>query len=334
MDLLERYLQAVGQYLPEASKNDVLAELRENLLAQMDDRAEEAGRPLNDGDVSAILLEHGKPEQVALRYLPQRSLIGPTVFPFYMFTLRRMLPLVVLAYTVAQAALLFLGGAEGDLSGRIVTAVLKLFPVLLISAACLTLVFVLIEFAISHGRLTGTLNKWNPMELPPVKVEAQGVKPKSKVKRIVELCVHCLWMGYVLLIPFHPFLILGPGANVFRLWDWALAPVWHTFFIVLICLLTLQFAAKLAALASETQRWELPLEWLIKLSGVAVPIVMVTTTIYFVPAGAAVDIHTLATVNHAVALGFRVVLAINVITLVVDLWKQRGKWTPAGKLAF
>src|ERR1700761_7133739 len=124
MDLLERYLQAVGQYLPEATKDDTLAELRVNLLAQMDDRAEELDRPLNDGDVAAILKEHGKPEKVALRYLPQRSLIGPTIFPFYLFTLRRLLPLVALVYTLAQAAALMLDSADGDLPGHIVVAVL------------------------------------------------------------------------------------------------------------------------------------------------------------------------------------------------------------------
>ena len=35
MDLLERYLQAVGEYLPARTKADTLAELRENLLAEM-----------------------------------------------------------------------------------------------------------------------------------------------------------------------------------------------------------------------------------------------------------------------------------------------------------
>jgi len=334
MDLLERYLQAVGQYLPEASKDDTMAELRENLLAQMEDRAEELGRPLNDGDVAAILLEHGKPEKVALRYLPQRSLIGPTVFPFYMFTLRRMLPLVVLVYAVAQTAMLLLGGTGGDLSGRIVTAVLKLFPVLLVSAACVTLTFVLIEFVISRGGLTDTLNKWNPMELPPVKVEVQGVKPKSRVKRVVDLCVHSLWMAYVLLIPYHPFLIMGPGAYLLRAWQWALAPVWHEFFIVLMCLLTLQLVMKIAALTSETQRWEGGLEWVVKLVSLTILVIMATTNVYFVPSGSAADLQALATTNHAVGFGFRVVLAINIITLVVDLWKQRRRWVPPGKLAF
>ena len=37
MDLLERYLQAVGQFLPEETRGDTVAELRANLLEQMDD---------------------------------------------------------------------------------------------------------------------------------------------------------------------------------------------------------------------------------------------------------------------------------------------------------
>ena len=36
MDLLERYLQAVGQHLATGTREDVLAELRVNLLAEME----------------------------------------------------------------------------------------------------------------------------------------------------------------------------------------------------------------------------------------------------------------------------------------------------------
>ena len=83
MDLLERYLQAVGQYLAPATKADVQAELRVNLQAEMDDLAEEKQRPLTESEVAAILKAHGRPILVAARYLPQRYLIGPEVFPFF-----------------------------------------------------------------------------------------------------------------------------------------------------------------------------------------------------------------------------------------------------------
>ena len=57
MDLLERYLQAVGQHLAAGTKEDVLAELRVNLQAEMDDLAEEKQRPLTESEVAEINAE-------------------------------------------------------------------------------------------------------------------------------------------------------------------------------------------------------------------------------------------------------------------------------------
>ena len=39
MELLDRYLQAIGRYLPEQRRADLLAELGANLREQIDDRA-------------------------------------------------------------------------------------------------------------------------------------------------------------------------------------------------------------------------------------------------------------------------------------------------------
>jgi hypothetical protein len=155
MDLLERYLQAVGQYLPEATRDDTIAELRANLLEQMDDRAEALGRPLNDGDVAAILLEHGKPELVASRYLPQQSLIGPTIYPFYRMTLARVLPLVVLVSAI-EGGIDFVTGQHGSPAHALVGFALGLIPSLFISAAVITIVFATIERTMESGSGSGT----------------------------------------------------------------------------------------------------------------------------------------------------------------------------------
>jgi hypothetical protein len=333
MDLLERYLQAVGKYLPEETRNDTIAELRANLLERMDARAEELGRPLESGDVATILREHGKPEAVALRYLPQQSLIGPTIFPFYLFTLRKMLPLIVLAYAVAQAAALFLSGADGHLAGRIVVAVFKLVPVLLISAACVTLAFVLVEFALSRGQLQDTLTKWDPMELPAVKVETPGEKPKSAAKRVVDLCVHCLWMAYVLWVPWHPFWLMGPGVFVFDGMGVALAPVWHVFYVLLIVLLCVQLLMKLTALAAGGDRWTRPMKWVADLFGVVSLGIIACAKELLVPANANANLDTLATVNHAMSLGFRIALVFAVAGLVKEAWQLAKRKVPVTRLA-
>src|ERR1700722_4540002 len=120
MDLLERYLQAVGEYLPANMKADTLAELRENLLAQMEAREEELGGSLTPAEVASVLEKHGRPMLVAARYLPQQSLIGPGLFPIYWFTLKKSFPFVVLAYGVTQIVpLVFVGSGSFNLGSAI-----------------------------------------------------------------------------------------------------------------------------------------------------------------------------------------------------------------------
>jgi hypothetical protein len=334
MNLLERYLQAVGRYLPEETRGDTMAELRANLQEQMDDRAEELGRPLNDGDVSAILLEHGKPEKVALRYLPQRSLIGPTIFPFYLFTLRKLLPLVVLGYAVGQAAALLLGHEDGNLAGRIVIAVLKLVPVLLLSAACVTLVFVLVEYVIGRGMLQDTLNEWNPMELPPVKVEASEVKQKSMAKRVVELCAHCLWMAYVLIIPRHPFWLMGPGVFYLDTLSVTFAPVWHVFYELLIVLLVVQLGMRLLALTPGVHAWMKPMEIATNVLGVAALGVLASAGVYFVAASASADTAQIANVNYAMSLAFRIAVLFAAFGVLKESWTYAKRVRVVKQMAF
>ena len=46
MELLDRYLQAVKMHLPWQRQDDIVAELRANLEAQLEDKEAELGRPL------------------------------------------------------------------------------------------------------------------------------------------------------------------------------------------------------------------------------------------------------------------------------------------------
>src|ERR1700684_156898 len=81
MELIERYLQSVKFGLPKNQKHDIIAELAEDQEAAW-------GRPLTQEEVAAILRKYGHPMQVALRYQPPRYLIGPQVFPMYIFVLK------------------------------------------------------------------------------------------------------------------------------------------------------------------------------------------------------------------------------------------------------
>ncbi|HEY6181159.1 MAG TPA: hypothetical protein VIW67_02875 [Terriglobales bacterium] len=59
MELIERYLQAVKFWLPKEQKQDILAELSEDINSQVEEKESELGRSLNQAEVEAILSSAG-----------------------------------------------------------------------------------------------------------------------------------------------------------------------------------------------------------------------------------------------------------------------------------
>lgn len=57
MDMLDRYLHAVKVFLPRTQQDDIVRELSENLIARMEDREAELGRPLDEGASSRELMQ-------------------------------------------------------------------------------------------------------------------------------------------------------------------------------------------------------------------------------------------------------------------------------------
>jgi hypothetical protein len=331
MNLLERYLQAVGQFLSPGTREDVLAELRVHLEAEMDARAEEREGPLTESEVAGILKAHGRPVVVAARYLPQRSLIGPEVFPIYLLTLRKTAPLVVLFYFVGRLATFIFTPNSGAFVASLARSFAQLVPVLLLFWGAMTLTFAILEYVHRQHGQSGWGNEWDPAKLPPLE---QPAKEKSLAGRIADLAAHFLWLLYVLAIPRHPFLILGPGAMFLTRLSADFAPVWRPFYIAIIVLLLAQLAIKLMALGRGKHRWEAPIELLTKLLGVVPTALLAASKVYFVPTSPAANFHALAQINYWVNVSFKIVLVIVVVQLVVESWQFFRRFVPTERLAF
>jgi hypothetical protein len=316
MDLLERYLQAVGQYLPVKGKDDTLAELRANLMAEIEGREEELGRPLNEAEVSSVLAQHGRPVIVASRYLPQQSLIGPGLFPLYWVTLIKSFPLVLLAYTVAQVAnFLFGGGGAG------IMAAIAHFPYVAFTFwGVVTLGFAVFEFA--QGRFFEPIKwsqAWDPRELKERTPEPKG---KSFASRVADLIVSVLMIAWLLAVPNHPFLVLGPGASLNRL-SLGLTPDWHIFYWQIVGLLVLMLPVKAMALL-VAEKWRKGLDLTAQAIGILVLVVLVQARSYLVPLRDASNLPSLANlaqVNYSVNLGFKIVLAVSLVKFLWDIWE-------------
>ncbi|MDG1025485.1 MAG: hypothetical protein P8N94_00880 [Gammaproteobacteria bacterium] len=81
---LDRYLADVQSYLPRKNRRDIVDELRANLTEKLADQAVEPGVAVNEESQIKTLSEFGHPLRVAAQYQGEaRSLIGPTLYPFY-----------------------------------------------------------------------------------------------------------------------------------------------------------------------------------------------------------------------------------------------------------
>lgn len=170
-ELVERYIAAVKFWLPEKLREDIGAELAEDIRSEIDDAEQQKGRPLTEDEVAAILKARGKPMSVAASYQPQRYLIGPELFPMYVFVLKIV---AVICCIPAVLGWIF----------RPLDALQNLnfppFNSLLIGFAVVTIVFALIEH---KGITIDKKSGWNPKTLRPV-IDTSRIKRSDSTGEI------------------------------------------------------------------------------------------------------------------------------------------------------
>lgn len=165
MDIIDRYVHAVGQYLPHRLRADVEAELRSLLAESVQERAHAAGASATEELASAVVREFGAPKDVAARYAPEpQYLIGPRLYPAYVVAVKVMLP--VLAALVVVLVLLGRFQEPGEppspavfarATGRFLWGALE-------NLGIMTLIFALVERATRHQEAAGAA--FDPASLP------------------------------------------------------------------------------------------------------------------------------------------------------------------------
>src|SRR4029079_90232 len=89
MHLADRYLQQVQRYLPAKDQDDIINELKDDILSEVADQEAHLGRAVTEAEMVNLLKHRGHPFLLAQRYRPkQYLLIGPGMLPFYWQTLK------------------------------------------------------------------------------------------------------------------------------------------------------------------------------------------------------------------------------------------------------
>jgi hypothetical protein len=184
MDLVDRYLQDVKFWLPKNQKDDIVAELAEDIQAQVEEREGALGRRLNEEEVAAILQERGRPVLVANRFRPQEYLIGPILFPIYRFVFKIVALCYLLPWLVVWICLAAFGVVPvGSLWGSFWSATV-------FSVGSVTVIFAVLERAQAKSRW---LENWNPRNLPPVRNPDRLPRSGPAIELVVNLVFLAWW---------------------------------------------------------------------------------------------------------------------------------------------
>lgn len=216
MELVDRYLQAVKFGLPKNQKQDIIAELSEDLHSQIQDQEAMLGRAVNEEEIAAILKKFGPPMQVALRYQPQRYLIGPQVFPMYLFVLKLVWMCFFGPWFVIGVALDIFVAANHTDHYQELTVVLDRFWL----AALINLIVVTIVFAvIDRYQPEGIWQKWNPLKLPHVR-DVNHIPLSSSISELAWYGMISLWWAGAFHFPSIPGLTIEPAPVISRFFFW------------------------------------------------------------------------------------------------------------------
>jgi hypothetical protein len=223
MDLVDRYIQAVKLWLPRAQKEDIAAELGEDLRSEIEERERELGRKLQSAEVESLLRRRGRPIVAAGRFRKQQSLIGPTLFPIYVTALKALaVPFVVLTVVRSVYPMITSHAVRGEEWGAgLVHAAPAFWSTAFLFFGGVTLVFAILERV--QGR-TGFLTKWNPRDLMPVREQGRIERSSSITELAIQAAFFLWWVRPQALLRLE-----SHGSS------WSAGPTWqhlhHDFFV-------------------------------------------------------------------------------------------------------
>jgi hypothetical protein len=334
MDLLDRYLAAVAALLPKSQREDIVAELRDTLLNQMEEKEAELGRPLTAKEREAVLKAFGHPIAVAGRFGPTQSLIGPEIYPFYVFGVK---VLLVVAAVVSLIPLVISTitdpGSAAD-PARFLSSFIN-------SGLTMIGVATVLGVAFERGWIPRTgFTDWKVADLPILDdlglglgkqgLGKKGLFPtKGPLERRFEALLEAILTA--LFILWWTGLVQAPWSNHITGGDMALrpGPVWATLYWPILAMAGLQLVSSLVGLLRPAWvRARAALEVAGSVAGLALATVLLQAGRLVVVASEGArgaDAEAIAGLQKALDLSFHlttvVMIVVFVVKIAIDLWR-------------
>jgi hypothetical protein len=220
MDLLDRYITAVGKNLPIKNRGDIQTEIRSTLEDMLEDRSQKAGRPVDEAMLVEVLKAYGAPEKVAATYSKERYLIGPRLYPLFILVIK----IVFIVLSALAAVGLGVAAVAAPISLQTIktvgTAFLQYGGALMTALGNIVLIFAILERLLPEKAMDGlevdSAKEWDPRVLMK-EPEPDMVPMWEPVLSIVVTFIGLVILNfYPQVIAFTPNLNnLGSGAVVF-----------------------------------------------------------------------------------------------------------------------
>lgn len=188
MELIDRYVQAVGRHIWNKQRADIEQELKSILLDMLDERRQ--GQEATRDEIVSLLKEYGTPAQVAATYNENNYVVGPELFELYIMVLKIVALAVGIGLTVAYGVDLI---AHSDQVRQIwpVLAIIPQFASAMIYAVgIVTLIFFMLQYFLKKEDLKEMHpeEEWDPEKLP------QKIMDKDRVSLpgLITSCVFIL----------------------------------------------------------------------------------------------------------------------------------------------
>lgn len=239
MNLIDRYIYAVTEKLPEDSREDVGRELRANIEDMLPDDAK-------DSDIRGVLESLGNPTKLADEYRQtKRYLIGPSLYDNYISVLKLVVSIVAIVFAfIAVIDSTF----DSSIDGGILSLSIEIFINVLVgmiqgiiqAALWVTVVFVIIErTGVSHGNMPFSNKKWSVDDLP-----SETIHSKRKISRVETAFGMFFTILFTSLLYFYPQFMgiyeMGGNGSV-SITPLLVSEVLHSYMWVIILLFVVSF---------------------------------------------------------------------------------------------
>ena len=235
MNLIDTYISEVGRSLPRKNRADIEAEIHSILQDMLEERSQKTGKPVDDEMTFDVLREYGAPKKVAASYMPERYLIGPTLYPTFLMVLRIAFPVIaVLAGLGALFTASHIVASVVEVGKVFASVIVGVITTTISALGNLVLIFALIEWVMRQegvalkGKNRPKEKEWDPRSLAKVSAPNQ-VKTFEAIIEIVGS------FAAIVLFNFYPG-IIGIGYTAGGGWylgigNWTVIPLLsETFF--------------------------------------------------------------------------------------------------------